>query len=47
MARFGPPLYELAESDLGTPGPVFQIGVEPNRIDVLTSIEERERGTAS
>jgi predicted nucleotidyltransferase len=35
---FGAPLTELRESDLSTPGVVFQIGVEPLRIDILTSI---------
>lgn len=38
LASFGAPLNELAEQDLATPGVVFQIGVVPRRIDVLTQI---------
>ena len=36
---FGAPLHDLTEKDLTTPGLVFQIGVEPIRIDVLTVID--------
>ena len=39
LASFGAPLSGLNESDLRTPGVVFQIGVAPSRIDVLTSID--------
>ena len=38
LARFGAPLGELREADLATPGMVFQIGVPPRRIDLLTSL---------
>ena len=38
LARFGAPLGDLAEQDLATPGTVFQIGVIPRRIDVLTQL---------
>jgi hypothetical protein len=38
LAEFGAPMFELSEEDLCTPGVVFQIGVEPLRIDVLTRI---------
>jgi hypothetical protein len=37
LQRFGAPLAEPGPADLATPGIVFQIGVEPNRIDVLTA----------
>jgi hypothetical protein len=37
--RYGAPLHDLTEHDLVTPGVVFQIGVPPLRIDVLTSID--------
>jgi len=37
---FGAPLHDLEESDLTKPGTVFQIGVAPLRIDVLTSIDD-------
>ena len=39
LANFGAPLAELKEMDLNTPGMVFQIGVAPCRIDLLTSID--------
>ena len=39
LAKFGAPLSELTESELSSPGLVFQIGVEPARIDILTSID--------
>lgn len=39
LANFGAPLVELKERDLNTPGMVFQIGVAPCRIDLLTSID--------
>jgi hypothetical protein len=38
LAAFGAPLGELTERDLTTPGLVFQIGVPPRRIDILTSL---------
>jgi hypothetical protein len=39
LASFGAPLAELTVGDLATPGVVFQLGVAPSRIDVLTSID--------
>jgi len=39
LARFGAPIEGLSEADLITPGTVFQVGVSPRRIDVLTSID--------
>jgi hypothetical protein len=39
LRSFGAPLGDLGEADLATPAIVFQIGVPPNRIDVLTSID--------
>jgi len=39
LARFGAPIGNLSEQDLVTRGTVFQIGVAPRRIDVLTSID--------
>lgn len=38
LVTFGAPLDELRQEDLTTPGIVYQIGVAPNRIDILTSI---------
>ena len=39
LGRFGAPLTDMSTSDFASPGLVFQIGVAPNRIDVLTSID--------
>jgi hypothetical protein len=39
LRRFGAPLHELTTSDLARPGTVFQIGVPPNRIDIVTTID--------
>lgn len=39
LAAFGAPLSDLTEEDLAAPGTIFQIGVAPVRIDVLTSID--------
>ena len=39
VARFGAPLGGLTQRDLTTPGTVFQIGVAPRRIDLLTTID--------
>jgi hypothetical protein len=39
LAVFGAPLTELNVEDLTIEGTVFQIGVAPNRIDVLTEID--------
>jgi hypothetical protein len=38
LATFGAPLFDLTIDDLSRPGTVFQIGVPPGRIDILTSI---------
>jgi hypothetical protein len=38
LRAFGAPLANLSPSDLATPGIVFQIGVAPVRIDILTTI---------
>ena len=39
LRAFGTPLHDLTEQDLSRPGLIFQIGVEPIRIDVLTVID--------
>jgi hypothetical protein len=38
IERFGAPRRNLCREDFCAPDVVFQIGVEPNRIDILTSI---------
>jgi hypothetical protein len=40
LRAFGAPLQDLSENDLSRPGTVFQIGVAPLRIDVLTGIDQ-------
>ncbi len=37
--RFGAPRQDLEPADLERPGTVFQIGVIPRRIDLMTSID--------
>lgn len=37
LAAFGAPVSDLAEQDFTTPAMVVQFGVEPCRIDILTS----------
>jgi hypothetical protein len=38
LERFGAPRRNLTREDLHAPDNVFQIGIAPNRIDILTSI---------
>ena len=38
IRAFGAPVEDLTVEDLATPGIVFQIGVPPIRIDILTTI---------
>jgi hypothetical protein len=38
LERFRAPMFDLILDDLKTPDIVFQIGVAPRRIDILTSI---------
>lgn len=39
LSSFGAPMADLTTEDLATEGTIFQIGLEPNRIDLLTSID--------
>jgi hypothetical protein len=39
LRAFGAPLGDLSTSDLARPGTVFQIGVPPNRIDIVTGVD--------
>ncbi len=39
LAAFGAPIHDLNAEDLTLPGTIFQIGVAPVRIDVLTGID--------
>jgi hypothetical protein len=38
LAAFGAPLNDVTEADFAQPGVVFQIGLPPRRIDVLTQL---------
>lgn len=38
LAAFGAPLTEVTEDDFGRPGVVFQMGLPPRRIDILTKV---------
>lgn len=46
LGRFGAPQHDLDPRDLTRPDVVFQIGVVPNRIDLLTSIDAVDFDTA-
>jgi hypothetical protein len=39
LTAFGAPVALLSAADLATPDQILQIGVPPNRIDVVTSID--------
>jgi hypothetical protein len=38
LGQFGAPLFDLGLDDLCAPDTVFQIGLPPSRIDILTGI---------
>lgn len=38
LVSFGAPLGEVQQEDIATAGVVFQIGIAPSRIDILTSL---------
>ena len=38
LQTFGAPLADVAEEDFARPGVVYQIGVPPGRIDILTEL---------
>ena len=46
LREFGAPLDDLRPADLASPGIVFQIGLPPLRIDVLTAIDAVTFNTA-
>ena len=39
LVSFGAPLDQVNEGDFAAPGLVFQIGVVPRRVDVVTSVD--------
>jgi hypothetical protein len=38
LGEFGAPLADISEADFSQPGVVYQIGVPPGRIDILTDL---------
>ncbi len=46
VVRFGAPLHGLTVADLTTPGLIYQIGVKPERIDILTTLSGVDFETA-
>jgi hypothetical protein len=38
LADFGAPLTNVLVEDFATPGTIFQIGIAPNRVDILTTL---------
>jgi hypothetical protein len=38
LAGFGAPMADITEGDFARPGVVFQLGVPPGRIDILTDL---------
>lgn len=46
LTAFGAPLDQISTSDLSSPGIVFQIGVDPLRIDIMTTVEGIEFASA-
>jgi hypothetical protein len=46
LKKFGAPLFDLKKDHLTTPGIVYQMGVPPNRIDIINQITGVEFDTA-
>jgi hypothetical protein len=46
LGSFGAPIERLRPKDLCDPETVYQIGIEPNRIDLLTALPALEFGPA-
>lgn len=47
IRRFGAPLHNLTKADLEKEGTVFQIGVAPRRIDIITAASGLDYGEAA
>jgi hypothetical protein len=39
LRAFGAPVSDVSEEDFTTPGTIFQMGVPPRRIDIITEID--------
>jgi Nucleotidyl transferase of unknown function (DUF2204) len=46
LVIFGAPLREVTREDFATPGTVYQLGIEPNRIDFINDIAGVQFDTA-
>jgi hypothetical protein len=46
LERFGAPKHGVTESDLESGGTIYQVGVPPNRVDVITTVDGVDFGTA-
>lgn len=46
LSAFGAPMDQISEEDFASPAIVFQIGVPPGRIDILTDVSGVDFGTA-
>jgi len=46
LLRFGAPLARIKPQDFSEPDVIFQMGIVPNRVDILTSIDGVEFGEA-
>ena len=44
LRNFGAPLRGLSKDDLTSPGTFYQIGLPPNRIDIISQLEEMDFG---
>ncbi len=42
LREFGAPLRNVSKQDLKAPGTFYQIGLPPNRIDIITQLEEMD-----
>jgi hypothetical protein len=47
LKRFGSPTAGLAEDTFAQPGTIFQVGVAPRRIDIITEIDAVPFGAAA
>ena len=47
IRAFGAPLMGLTEADFHKPGMVFQIGTEPQRIDIISAVDGLDYADAS
>jgi len=47
ITAFGAPLMGLTEADFHRPGMVFQIGAEPQRIDIISAVDGLDYADAS